>query len=176
MLLEKTLFNVDVLTVDLWVDEDTARQIRGLSNTRATRDSKRAAVTRAAMESEAVAIDLRFKRDVDLGRFLEGVRSSLAEAERAGMITASTRREVASRLPEWFQAVADRGFQKGDRLSYRISGDTVRTILVSRADEVLLEEEEQGADRRRALLAGYFAPGSDFRRSLVESVLDCAGE
>src|SRR5690606_27150243 len=113
-------------------------------------------------------------REVELGQFLDGVRSSLAEAEKAGMITASTRREVSSRLPSWFQAVAERGFREGDRLSYRTSGDTVHTFLVSRAGDVLLEQREQGADQRRALLAGYFAPGSDFRRSLGESVLYCA--
>lgn len=175
MLLERTIFKVDVLTVAVRVDEETAGRIRELARGPASEERTRDAIARAIIDSETAAIELRFERDVDLDRFLEAVRESLEEAREAGMISAAAEREVSRLLPQWFRPVAERGFQDGDRLRYGTAGDRVETTLQSSQGEVLLQRVDRGADRTRALLASHFAPGTEFREPLLDSVVDCAG-
>jgi hypothetical protein len=175
MLLEKTFLKVNVLTVELRVDETTTRRIHRIDRSAAGEGRTHDAIVAAVMDADSVAIELRFRRDVDLDEFVDAVRDSLEDAEEAAMISDATRREVARRLPQWYRSVARRGFEDGDRLRYRLSGNTVQTTLRSVAGEVLLQQVDRGAERRRALLAGYFAPGTDFREPLLDSVVGCAG-
>jgi hypothetical protein len=174
MKLEKTIFAVDALTVDLWVDGETAREIRQISARDLPEDRTDEAIAGAVMDAGAVAVDIRFLRDVDLDRFFDAVGESLEDAQRAGMISQRTRTQVTASLPRWFEVVAERGFEDGDRLSYRVRGNTVTTSLVSPDGQVLLEQVDRGAERRRATLGGYLAPGTDFREPLLDSVRDCA--
>ncbi len=67
--------------------------------------------------------------------------------------------------------LADRRIQPGDRMFYRISGDTLRTVFQSGGGEILLDQVDVGPERRLSVLGGYFAPDSDFRDKLVRSLL-----
>ncbi|HSM08267.1 MAG TPA: hypothetical protein VLA33_04535, partial [Gemmatimonadota bacterium] len=69
----------------------------------------------------------------------------------------------------------ERGIRSGDRMLQRVRGDTLRTVYEGADGEVLLDQVDVGPERRLAVLGGYFAPGSDFRQGLVESVLAAHG-
>lgn len=170
MRLEKTIFSVDVLRIEMRFDRQTQQQLQRLASGRRFSDSLIAPIAEAAISADQVLVDLAFERHVSLERWVEGVRESLEMARRAGLIPEETRRDISANLPRWFQAVATRGFEKGDRILYRGYPDRMRTVLVSNQGAILVDQTDRGASPRRALLAGYFAPGTDFRTPLVQSL------
>ncbi len=54
---------------------------------------------------------------------------------------------------------------------YRIRGDSLHTVYLASDGETLLDQVDVGPERRLSVLGGYFAPGSDFRDKLVDSLL-----
>lgn len=171
MLLEKTIFSVDVLTVDVWFDASVQQQFRTLASGQRYSPALAGRIADVAVNAGQVHASLTFERGVALNRWVEGVRDSLEGAWRAGLISEQDYRGVSDGLPRWFGVVADRGFERGDRILYRGYPDRLRTVLVSHTGEVLVDQTDRGDGPRRTLLAGYFAPGSDFREPLIRSLL-----
>jgi hypothetical protein len=171
MLLEKSVFNLDVLTVDLRFDQATQQRFRRLANGQPFSAHLVGEIADAAVDADQVFAKLEFRRDVSLNRWMEAVRDSLRRAWQAGLIEEQTYRNTSENLPHWFRAIAERGFKQGDQILYRGYPDKLRTVLAAETGEVLLDQTDPGSSPRRALLAGYFAPGTDFREPLVRSLL-----
>ncbi|MDX1393897.1 MAG: hypothetical protein R3195_05885 [Gemmatimonadota bacterium] len=171
-LVERTIFKVDVLYITVRVDEDTANGLERLVDGnsaygRGLEDSV-AALVRAAPEAVA---EIRFVRDVSLEQFLEGVDEDMASARDAGWITPETFDEITSGLRDWFSFLEAEGIASGDRLTYHVRGDTLRTTYRrDGAASPVLDQTDIGDQNVQALWGGYFAPGSSFRESLVRSL------
>jgi hypothetical protein len=171
MLLEKTVFAVDVLTVEVRFDSATQGRFRTLARQHGDSEAFMGRMAEAAVHADEVFIRLEFKRDVALNRWVAAVRESLEKARHAGIIDESTFRHVSDNLPVWFHGIADRGFRYGDQILYRGYPDRLRTVLVTAEGKVLLDQTDAGTAPRLALLGGYFAPGTDFREPLIRSLL-----
>jgi hypothetical protein len=171
MLMEKTIFGVDVLTIDVRFDRATQERFRTLAGSPPLSSQAIDRIAAAAVDAGEVWASIAFRRRVSLSQWLDGVGDSLGRASRAGLIQEQTYRELMANLPRWFAAVAERGFQAGDRILYRGYPDRLRTLLVTPEGRVLVNHVGEGAAPRRTLLAGYFAPGSDTREPLVRSLL-----
>ena len=175
MLLEKSIFQVDILRLDVRFGPDATRQLDSLiasAGPEADSDDLSDAVAAVALEARDALTSIEFLRDVGLGRFLQGIRDNLERAEEGGLITPEELEDISRGLPEWYAFLRERGIESGDRMLQRIRGDSLRTVYVSAAGDTLLDQTDEGAHRRLAVLGGYFAPGSDFREGLVESLLD----
>jgi len=166
-LLEKTIFKVDVAWLEIWFTPDVDARIRALATGRggAQQDSIAAVATRA---TDALA-RLHFERNVSLGQFLDGLQDSARRARDAGIISDSTYVDIVTSSPGWYSVLEERGIHDGDEMLYRIRGDTLRTVVRGVDGEILLDQTDVGPDRRLSVLGGYLAPGSDFRRGLIES-------
>lgn len=171
MLLEKTIFNVDVLTLDVRLGRSTADRIEELLSKPGEFGGLSDSVAAAALEANDLLARIEFHRDVGLERFLGGIRDNLRRATQAGIVTPAQFRSIAADLPRWYSVLADRGIRSGDRMYQRVRSDTLRTVYVGADGDVLLDQVDVGPVRRLAVLGGYFAPGSDFREGLVASVL-----
>lgn len=175
MLLERTIFRVDILTLDIRfgpaATDRIERLLAGTVDSGALADS----VAAAALAADDVLARLEFQRNVGLERFLDGIRDNLRRATRAGIVTPADFRSISSDLPGWYAFLNERGIRSGDRMLQRVRGDTLRTVYVGADGETLLDQVDVGPERRLAVLGGYFAPGSDFREGLVESVLAARG-
>lgn len=169
MLLEKTLFNVDVLWLTVRIRGDAAERLRDLDRGGELTDAMADSVAWIAAHARCGGVRLDFVRDVSLDRYFDATRSSLGAARKAGFITAETQEFVSSSLPEWYEFIEGRGVRDRDRMIYRIRGDTLRIEYHGADGDLLLDRTDVGARRRRALLGGYFAPGSDFRERLIRS-------
>lgn len=167
MVLEKgfLIFDVDVLSINVRLDEATATRVRRLGGSAAP-----GKVAEAILDGEDLFLRVEFKRNVSLDRWVSGVRESLEAAWKAGLITENNYRLVSSSLPRWFEVISARGFEQGDQLRYRIYPQRLRTVLVSHDGKVLVDQTDRGEEPRRALLAGYFAPGTDTRTGLIDSL------
>jgi len=169
-LLQKTIFRIDVLTLEIRVDEGTRRRIEELARHREYSRELADAISAVALETRDAWIRIRLLRNVSLSRFVGGIRDGLKQARKAGLITAQNFRYVSESLPQWFAFLEERELQKGDQILYRIQGDAMRTVYQGVRGERLLDKTDHGADARLAVLGSYFAPESDFREGLVRSL------
>lgn len=172
MLWEKTFLKVDVLTLDVRVGEETAARLGALAGGRSYSKKLADSLAAAALDARDAFVRIRFERNVSLDQFLDGVRDNLRKARDAGIIGAATYDTISSGLPRWFAFLRERGIHDGDRILYRIRGDTLRTAFVAREGDVLLDQTDLGAGRRLAVLGSYFVRGSDFRDGLIRSLPD----
>lgn len=172
MLWEKTFLKVDVLTLDVRVGEETAARLGPLAGGRSYSKRLADSLAAAALDARDAFVRIRFERNVSLDQFLDGVRGNLRKARDAGIIGAATYDTISSGLPRWFAFLRERGIHDGDRILYRIRGDTLRTAFVARDGDVLLDQTDLGAERRLAVLGSYFVRGSDFRDGLIRSLPD----
>ncbi len=169
-LIEKTLLRIDVAKIWIHFDEPTARAVAKLAGGHAYSEEVESAVAGRAYRAEDAVVSLRFERHIALEDFVEAVRADLRRALKAGMIDEQTQRKVSGQLPSWFSFLKKRGFREGDTLFYRVRPNSLRGVYVDKSGRKLLDRSEQGASIRLALLASYFAPGSDFREPLVRSL------
>ena len=167
MLLERTLFQVDVLTMELRLGPETAAEVRRLVETGASRDS----IARAALRSRNAYARIEFVRDVGMDRFIDGVRSDLRKVAEAGLIDQPTLRRISDSLPRWYAFLAERGVRAGDALLYRVRGDTLHSGYRDPSGEWLLRQTDVGPERRRAVLGSYLVDGSSFREGLLDSLI-----
>jgi hypothetical protein len=169
--LEKTIFKVDVLDLSLRVDSTAADRLARLRDAEPRyEDRLEAPVADAVRVADSAVAEIVFLRDVRLGQFLDGVDDDMSRAERAGWIDRDTYERVRDGIASWFAGLRNRGLRKGDRLLYRIREDTLRTVYVTGAGEVLVDQVDVGRDNVLTLLGGYLAPGASMRRGLIRSL------
>ena len=173
MLLEKTVFSVDVLWLSVRVDGPTAGRLDELGSRERT-DELEDTIARVAASARCVVAQLDFVRDVSLDRFLGGIRASSGAAARAELISEDTFRTIDENLGGWYAFLEGRGVEDGDRMTYRIRGDTLVIRYRTADGELLLDRTDVGEAEARSVMAGYFAPGSDFREGLMRSLFERA--
>lgn len=171
MLLEKTIFKVDVLTLDVRFGPEAAARLASLAAGRGYSDSLADSVMAVALDAGDAWARMEFQRDFGFDRFVEGLTGSVRAAVKAGIVTPAMYDTISSSLPEWYSFLPERGVHDGDEMFYRVRGDTLRTVYRGADGEILLEQVDVGPQRGRALLGGWFAPESDFRKGLVTSLL-----
>jgi hypothetical protein len=160
-LLEKTIFRVDVVSLELWLGPETTLEVR--RHPTAGKDSLAAAVA----GSRDAWVQLVFQRDVGLDRFLAGVNEDMQRAVHAGLLDTASYAKVATGLPVWLTPLRERGIAAGDRFTYAIVGDTLRTVFTRQDGEVVIDQTDVGPAHRRALLGSFMAPGAGFRDDLL---------
>ena len=174
-LLEKTIFQVNVVDLTLQYDSAATARIRRAVEGREYSESLADTVAAAVLGARAVNAHLDFRRDVGLDRFLESVRSNMAAARDAGMLADSAFRRFEGELRGWYSALEGRGVKDGDVTRYRIRGDSLRVVFRSEAGDTLIHRTDVGEQHRRAVIGGYLAPGVDFREGLVRSLFEGQG-
>lgn len=172
MLFERTIFKVDVLTLHVRFSPEVARRLESLAKGRDYSDELADSVASVALEARDVWVEIEFQRGVSLGQFVDGVRENLEKARDAGIIAPGTYEMISENLPRWFGFLEERRVHDGDRILYRIRGDTLRTVFLGADGRMLLDQTDIGAERRLAVLGSYFAPGSSFREDLIRSLFE----
>jgi hypothetical protein len=171
MMLQKTILSIDVATIDVRVDKPTQTRLAGLARGQTYSDGLAQQLANVAIGAERAVVQMQFKRDISLKRWMGVVRENLEQARKAGLIQADLERQVSQGLPEWFAALRDRGYEKNDRLVYAVGPDSLRTYVMSASGQVLVDRTDREQGTRRVVLASYFAYGSEFREPLLRSLL-----
>lgn len=171
MKLEKTFLGIDVATVKIWFGDETRARLRELAAGRSYSSGLATRIASTAIDADNAFVRLEFKRDVSLGQFLDGVRTNLERAQRAGILESDTVQQSWARVRRAFNPFSKRGFRDGDRITYRARGASLRTRVVSSNGRTLMDTTVENRTAPRTMLAGYFAPGSDFREPLIRSLL-----
>jgi len=171
-LLEVTLFNIDVLTLTIRVAPETGTRLHALVDDREEYDEALADSVAAVMlgVEDAWARQV-FERDVSFGRLTGGMLETAEKAAEAGWVSGEYVEEFAVRLPGLFGFLEERGAKEGDSIYFWLRGDEVRTVYQTVDGAVLLDELGVSAEGRLASIPSFFAPGTRFRKRLVESLL-----
>jgi hypothetical protein len=173
MLLEKTVFNVDVLTVDVRVGRQVHRRlIDVIGPNKKYSEQLGERLAKVAIDADDALVEVGYLRDISFKRWMEGVIENLDRAEAAKLITKEIRQRAQERVPVAFAAIKERGYEHGDRLLYRVRADSVRMVVVSEKGKIYVDTTDVGKDAPRIVMASYFAPMSDFREPLLRSLFD----
>jgi hypothetical protein len=170
MLLQKTVLNVNVATIDVRFDKATQGRFAQIATGKAYSPDLGHQLALAAIEARHAVVEMKFKRDIPLNRWIGVVKDNLEQARKAGLITRDVEQRVGGSLADWFGALKDRGYEKDDRLIYAVMPDSVRSVVVSKGGQVYVDRIDPGHEGRRVVLGSYFATGSEFREPLLKSM------
>jgi len=170
MLLQKTILSINVATIEVRVDKPTQTRLAGIASGQPYSEALAQQLANVAIGAERAVVQMHFKRDIGLNRWIGVVRENLEQARKAGLISADLERQVGQGLPQWFAALKDRGYEKNDRLVYAVAPDSLRTVVVSAGGQVLVDRTDREPGARRVVMASYFAYGSEFREPLLRSL------
>jgi hypothetical protein len=170
MLFQKTFLRINVATIEVRVDKPAQAKLASLAQGQKYSDALAQQLAGVAIGAERAVVQMTFKRDVGLNRWIDVVRENLEQARKAGLISPDLERRVGQGLPQWFAPLKERGYLKGDRLVYGVEPDSLRTVVVSAGGQVFVDRLEKEQGTRRVVLASYFAPGSEFREPLLKSL------
>jgi hypothetical protein len=174
MLLQKTVLNINVATIDVRFDRGTQAKFAQIATGKPYSPDLGHQLALAAIDAKHAVVVMEFKRDIPLNRWIGVVKDSLEEARKAGLITRDTEKTVGDSLASWFGALKDRGYEKDDRLIYAVMPDSVRSVVVSKGGQVLVDRVDPGHPGRRVVMGSYFATGSEFREPLLKSMFESA--
>lgn len=174
-LLERTIFQVNVLELTVRLGPDPADRIEALAGARLPREVFEDSAARIGARATDALARLDFRRTVGLGRFAEAVRSNLDRAAADGYLSEGEARAIGDSIPRWFAFLGERPIREGDRIVYRIRGDTLRTLFLRADGERRLDQTDVGPEHRLAVLGSYFARESDFREGLLASLPSLPG-
>lgn len=169
-LLEKTFLRLDVLTIDICYDAQTADRIAALAGGGRLDGEARDSIVRAVLAGDSAAARIEFARDIGQDRFLDGIIDDQRRAVDAGLIAAPLHEAVKAGLPVWFAFLESRGVRKGDQIAYEIRTDAIRTIYADAEGTILLDQTDFGQDWRNSVLATWLAPGASLRSGLLRSL------
>lgn len=170
MKLEKTIFKVDVLTVDVWLGDEGAGRLGEFVEGGSYSNERADSVSAVALQSRDAFVRIEFLREISLSQFLDGIDENMRRLPEEGILERSDYERIRAGLPVWFDFLRERGIWEGDEVFYRIRGDTLRTVYRSADGSILLDQTDVGAANRLSLLGSYFVRGSDFRKGLVKSL------
>ena len=168
--LERTLLKVDVLRLRLTVDEETGARVRDLLHGPLDGRDLEEAVTAAYMDARHADIELAFLRSIEVDQFLGGREETLETLVKGGYVDEGTAERTARYNEQRFAFLADTGIRDGDRLTYSLRGDTVRTRYTSESGAVRMDDLRVGSSGRVLLLGSFFAPGTNFHEPIWDSL------
>jgi hypothetical protein len=172
MLLQKTILRINVATIEVRVDKPTQSRLAGIARGQQYSDALAQQLANVAIGAGRAVVQMHFKRDISLNRWMGVVRENLEQARKVGLINADLERQVGQGLPQWFAALRERGYEKHDRLVYAVEPDSLRTVVVSAGGQVLVDRADREQGTRNVVLASYFAYGSEFREPLLRSLFE----
>lgn len=170
-LLEVTVFRIDVLTLTVRVGPETAAKLRSTAEGSPYSEELADSVALVMLDAEDAWAQQLFHRDVGFDRLLGGMRETVEKAAEAGFVSLEYSERFSVALPNWFGFLTDSGAKEGDQIIFRTRGDTLRMVYRTADGRILLDQNGADAEGRRASIPSFFAPGTRFRRRLVESLL-----
>jgi hypothetical protein len=168
--LEKTIFKVDAVRLDLTIRGDTPerveRLVTGQVDARAWSDS----IAALYLGADQALVRMTFLRSFGLSRFLDANRKVMEKLSKAGWISEEEFRELDLENRARFEGLAEDGIRDGDVIEHEVRGDTVTTRYTDVTGTVRIDGFLVGSAERRVLLGSLFGPESDFRQGLLDLV------
>jgi hypothetical protein len=173
--LEKTIFNFDVLDLTVRVDPATATELERIVKGHKYSDRLADQVVAVALRASDALASQKFLRDFEKDDFVRGVQAEVGRAYDARLIDQNEYSTVYWGFPRWFSFLGKRGVKRGDRLFDRGAPTGLHSVYVDKDGKTEMEMTLDGPSHTKTLLATYLAPGNELREPLVRSLFDVAG-
>lgn len=170
MLLEATIFGVDVATVDAYLDAATAAGLAQIVDQSKWGELARKRAEATLLASDSFAVSMRFLRDVSWERYLENTRRNIEGGVEVGVITEAEFERLWAQYVEDFASMNDRGVKEGDTIYYRIDAGRVQTVYYDAAGNILVHVDRDGDERVRSTRGAFFGRESEFQEDLIRSL------
>jgi len=167
--LEASILKIDVMRVRLRVDDATASALQALVGSAPRSPALEDRVSAIYLDSRSASVDTEFLMGMSGGMFLDNTTKAFRGMASDSLLGGAEAETLSAEARSRFAFLTAAGVKPADRLRYELSGDTVTTSY-TRAGQMLMHDKQVGDRYRRALLASYFAPSSDFRRGLLDDV------
>jgi hypothetical protein len=175
MRFEVTFMKIDVADVDVRLSSAAAREIERIAPVRDFSDDVADAIAAVLLETDTLLVRMKFRRDADFEKFLNGARNNLDAARRGGVISEEEFGEVYSGLASTMSSLDERGVKKGDTVCYRLDGSTLRIVYLDAGGAALVDESHGGSQWARGIKGSYFSKESRFRDKLIRSLASRGG-
>ncbi|MCK5489773.1 MAG: hypothetical protein KAI98_07280 [Gemmatimonadetes bacterium] len=172
--LERTIFKVDAVRLELTVRGDTPDRVVRLVTGRADPRSSSDSVAALYLRADNARVRMTFLRSFGLKRFLDANRGMMEKLSRAGLLSDEELRRLDAANHERFETLAADGIRDGDVLEHEVRGDTVTTRYTDVSGAVRVDEVRVGSEQRRVLMGSLFGPESGFRKGLLDLVFSRA--
>lgn len=173
--LVKTFAKVHVAELELTVDAATAAKV-GSTIGGASKMSNDLADKVAADYSTAATAQstLHFVHNISGNQFFGGQTDSFNAMVKAGLLTQDQAEQIQQDSRKSLAFIDTDGIKPDDKLIQALTGDTLTTRYITADGTTKVTLTRVGAVQRAAFFGDYFAPGSDFRKGLMQSALDSA--
>lgn len=171
MLLEKTIFQVDVLNITFHFGTETQKKIQSLHEGKKQSEYLADEIVQVIYKTPRTTITVQYVRDIDYKTYMSEVKISLECALKSGVLDKPQHQEVRSKLDEWYGRLKDRGLKDGDKFIYTIDKDTIQTTFIPIHESPVVNPRLESAGVYiLSLLGSYLAPCSEFRMPLLKSL------
>jgi hypothetical protein len=100
MLLQKTVLNINVATIDIRVDKGTQSRFTQLASGKPYSGDLEHQLALAAIDARHAVVEMKFKRDIPLNRWIGVVKDGLEQARKANLITKEVEEHVDRSLTD----------------------------------------------------------------------------
>jgi hypothetical protein len=168
--LEKTIFKVDAVRLDLTIRDETPDRVGELVTGRADPRAWSDSVAAMYLGVDQASVRMTFLRSFGLNRFLDANRDVMEKLAKAGLITEEELEDLDAENRARFAGLAEDGIRDGDVIEHELRGDTVTTRYTDVTGAVRIDGLLVGSAERRMLLGSLFGPNSEFRNGLLDLV------
>jgi hypothetical protein len=170
MLFEVTFMKIDVAEIEAFLPDATASEVSAalMGDAEKPEDS----IAHVIVNSNDLAVRMRFRRDAGLDRLLKGMRTNLESAVEDQFIDQAYLDSLWTKVTEDFAPLAERGVRKGDTLTQRVAAGGVHTLFADGEGRPLVEVRRPGPRASASVKGAYFGPSSRFRKKLIKSLND----
>jgi len=168
--LERTIFKVDAVRLELTVGGETPGRVAELVSRRADPRSASDSVAALYLRADRARVGFTFLRSFGLKRFLDANLDVMEKLSKTGLLSDAEVQKLSAENADRFRVLAADGIRDGDRLEHEVRGDTVTTRYTDVTGTVRIDEVRIGPEQRRVLLGSLFGPQSGFRKGLLNQV------
>lgn len=175
MLLERTIFKANVLRAEVTVGEQTQAKLKNLAEGKSYSQQVNNEVARTLVDAQDMRVRIEFVRDISFDQYMDAVTDNMKCAQKTKFISEEQYKDSTQRIRENLSALKDRGVKSGDVLIYELKDNKVETTYLANGEKPVASYVREGEGARYTLLGSYFAPCSDFRDKLVQSLFQEQG-
>lgn len=168
--LEKTIFKVDAVRLDLTIRDETPDRVEELVTGRADPRAWSDSVAALYLGADRASVRMTFLRSFGLNRFLDANRDVMEKLAKSGLITEAELKDLDAENRARFAGLSEDGIRDGDVIEHALHGDTVTTRYTDVTGAVRIDGLLVGSAERRMLLGSLFGPNSEFRNGLLDLV------
>jgi len=169
-ILEKTIFKVDAVRLNLTIRDETPNRVAALVTGRADPRAWSDSVAALYLGADQALVRMTFLRSFGLDRFLNANSDVMEKLAKAGLLTQEEFEHLDAENRARFEVLAGDGVRDGDMIEHELRGDTVTTRYTDVTGTVLIDGFLVGSQERTVLLGSLFGPESEFRKGLLDQV------